>query len=82
MAFYPSLVDQFTLAICKATIQSVIATSGRVIAGVNTNYGDVATLKGSSIGSIPTCWLYTGNNTGAEPTKTGTGVNGKNCIVS
>ena len=79
---YRSCGNCSTQAARKVTIQNVTATSGKVIAGVNTNYGDVATLKGNSIGSIPTCWLYTGNNTGAEPKKTGSGANGKNCIVS
>ena len=79
---YRSCGNCSTQAARKVTITGVTATSGKVIAGVNTNYGDVATLKGNSIGSIPTCWLYTGNSTGAEPVKTGTGANGKNCIVS
>jgi hypothetical protein len=79
---YRSCGNCSTQAARKVTITGVTATSGKVIAGVNTNYGDVATLKSNSIGSIPTCWLYTGNSTGAEPVKTGTGANGKNCIVS
>ncbi|GIE10358.1 pectate lyase [Paractinoplanes ferrugineus] len=79
---YRSCGNCSTQAARKVTIQNVTATSGKVIAGVNTNFGDVATLKGNNIGSIPTCWLYTGNNTGAEPVKTGSGANGRNCIVS
>jgi hypothetical protein len=79
---YRSCGNCSTQAARKVTFQNVTATGGKVIAGVNTNYGDVATLKSNKIGSIPTCWLYTGNNTGAEPKKTGTGPNGKNCIVS
>ncbi|MEU4235868.1 pectate lyase [Actinoplanes sp. NPDC026619] len=79
---YRSCGNCSTQAARKVTITGVTATGGKVIAGVNTNYGDVATLKSNSIGSIPTCWLYTGNSTGAEPVKTGSGANGKNCIVS
>jgi hypothetical protein len=79
---YRSCGNCSTQAARIVNIQNITATSGKVIAGVNTNYGDVARLSGLSIGSIPTCWLYTGNNTGAEPTKTGTGANGRNCIVS
>jgi pectate lyase len=79
---YRSCGNCSTQAARKVTIQNITATSGKVIAGVNTNYGDVARLSGLNIGSIPTCWLYTGNNTGAEPVKTGSGANGKNCIVS
>jgi pectate lyase len=79
---YRSCGNCSTQAARKVTFQNITATSGKVIAGVNTNYGDVARLSGLNIGSIPTCWLYTGNNTGAEPKKTGSGANGKNCIVS
>jgi pectate lyase len=64
------------------TFQNITASGGKVIAGVNTNYGDVARLSGVSLGGAKSCYLYTGNNTGAEPKKTGEGANGKNCIVS
>jgi hypothetical protein len=79
---YRSCGNCSTQAARKVTIQNLTASSGKVIAGVNTNYGDVARLSGLNIGSIPTCWLYTGNSTGAEPKKTGSGANGTNCIVS
>ena len=79
---YRSCGNCSTQAGRKVTIQNLTATSGKVIAGVNTNYGDVARLSGLNIGSISPCWLYTGNNTGAEPPKTGSGPNGRNCIVS
>src|SRR5262245_37569080 len=54
------------------------------LAGVNTNYNDTAKftrilIKASS-GTI--CDRYTGNSTGAEPTKTGTGADGTSCIYS
>ena len=54
------------------------------LAGINTNYNDTAKftrilIKASS-GSI--CDRYTGNSTGAEPTKTGSGADGTNCIYS
>ena len=54
------------------------------LAGVNTNYNDTAkftriTIRASS-GAI--CDRYTGNSTGAEPTKTGSGADGTNCIYS
>ena len=54
------------------------------LAGVNTNYNDTAKftrilIKASS-GTI--CERYTGNNTGAEPVKTGSGADGTNCIYS
>ena len=54
------------------------------LAGINTNYNDTAkftriTIRASS-GAI--CDRYTGNSTGAEPTKTGSGADGTNCIYS
>jgi hypothetical protein len=54
------------------------------LAGVNTNYNDTAKftrilIKASS-GTI--CERYTGNNTGAEPVKTGNGADGTYCIYS
>ena len=57
---------------------------GSRIVGINTNYGDSATLKGITIVGdtskkmIP-CQKYIGNNTGAEPTTNGTGADGTYC---
>jgi len=56
---------------------------GRIV-GINTNYGDSATLKGiKMVGDtskkIVPCQKYIGNNTGAEPTKNGTGADGTYC---
>jgi len=58
-------------------ISNVIARSGKALAGVNQNYNDSATFSnitivGSSKPSI--CDRYQGNNTGAEPTKIGSGI--------
>jgi hypothetical protein len=54
------------------------------LAGINTNYNDTAkftriTIRASS-GAI--CDRYTGNSTGAEPTKTGSGADGTYCMFS
>jgi pectate lyase len=56
------------------------------LAGVNTNYNDSATfstitIKGTT-NSIDICQRYTGNNTGAEPTRTGSGADGTACIYA
>ncbi|MEV0909910.1 pectate lyase [Streptomyces hokutonensis] len=57
---------------------------GSRIVGINTNYGDSATLKAITIVGdtgkkmIP-CQKYIGNNTGAEPTTNGTGADGTYC---
>ncbi|KAG8687635.1 hypothetical protein FRC09_013377 [Ceratobasidium sp. 395] len=53
-------------------ISQIIGSSGSVLAGINSNYGDTATidsasLKLTSVKSI--CDTYQGNSSGAEPTK-------------
>jgi len=54
------------------------------LAGVNANYNDTAKftriIVRASSGTI--CDRYNGNNTGAEPTKIGSGADGTNCIYS
>ncbi|KAK1226544.1 hypothetical protein PQX77_010471 [Marasmius sp. AFHP31] len=56
----------------SALISQIDAKSGSVLAGVNSNYGDVAqfdrnSIKTSSVSSI--CDTYQGNNGGSEPKK-------------
>jgi hypothetical protein len=69
-------------------IQNVQATApGGSLAGVNTNYGDSATFSGITIigdssRKISVCDRFTGNNTGAEPKKTGSGADGTYCRYS
>ena len=58
--------------------------SGNKLVGINTNYGDSATLKkitivGDSSKKIVPCQKYIGNNTGAEPPKNGSGPDGTYC---
>jgi hypothetical protein len=70
------------------TIRNVTATyKGSAIAGINSNYGDVATISnltivGDKSKKIEICQKYIGNNTGKEPTKNGVGPDGKNCKYS
>ncbi len=57
---------------------------GSRIVGINTNYGDSATLKaitivGDTSKKMVPCQKYIGNNTGAEPTTNGTGADGTYC---
>ncbi|MFJ4788561.1 pectate lyase [Streptomyces sp. NPDC088794] len=57
---------------------------GSRLVGINTNYGDSATLKkitivGDSSKKIIPCQKYIGNNTGAEPTTNGTGPDSTYC---
>ncbi|WP_405387974.1 pectate lyase [Streptomyces sp. NBC_01102] len=61
-----------------------ITAPGKSLVGINTNYGDTAALRnirihGDSGKKISTCDRFTGNNTGAEPPKTGTGPDGTYC---
>ncbi|NEC88849.1 pectate lyase [Streptomyces sp. SID12501] len=58
--------------------------SGGKLAGINTNYGDSATLRGITIvgdssKKIVPCQKYIGNNTGKEPTTNGSNPDGTYC---
>jgi hypothetical protein len=70
----------------NVVLQGVTATApGSALVGINTNYGDTArfsniTIVGST--SMSVCDRYTGNSTGAEPTKTGSGPDGVYCIYT
>ncbi|MFD7709973.1 pectate lyase [Streptomyces sp. NPDC059785] len=66
-------------------LKDIDATApGKVLAGINSNYGDTATLSairihGDSSRKIKPCVRFTGNDTGAEPTEVGSGADGTNC---
>ncbi|WP_425587691.1 pectate lyase [Streptomyces plumbiresistens] len=60
---------------------------GKVLAGVNANYGDTATLSGVTIAGdsgrdITVCERFQGNTSGAEPDKIGSGPDGTYCRYS
>jgi len=64
-----------------AKFDTITATGGSEIAGVNENYGDTAEFLNIFVNGSPTiCERYTGNNTGAEPPSKGTGADGVHCI--
>ena len=69
-------------------LQNITVTApGKTLAGINTNFGDTATFSGLTIvgdskKKISICDRFTGNDTGAEPPKTGSGADGKNCLFS
>ncbi|WP_241834669.1 pectate lyase [Pseudofrankia asymbiotica] len=69
-------------------IQNVTVTApGKTIAGINSNYGDTATLSGVTIvgdanKKISICDRYEGNAAGDEPVKLGTGADGTYCHYS
>ncbi|MBW6437787.1 pectate lyase [Actinoplanes hulinensis] len=67
-------------------LQNVVATApAGSLVGINTNYGDTATIsKVTVVGkkSLDICVKFTGNSSGKEPTKIGTGADGVNCIYN
>ncbi|MGN9758190.1 pectate lyase [Streptomyces sp. SD31] len=69
-------------------IRNVKATGpGNALAGINTNYGDTATLSGVRIvgdggRDITVCARFQGNDSGAEPSETGSGPDGSHCRYS
>ncbi|KFY78458.1 hypothetical protein V501_02749 [Pseudogymnoascus sp. VKM F-4519 (FW-2642)] len=58
---------------CKRNvyIEGVIAKNGGVLAGINSNYGDTATIKNSCFDTAHSCQMFTGCNNGCEPAKAG-----------
>lgn len=66
-------------------IQNVrVAAPAQVLVGVNANNRDVATLSGitvlgDQVRSVGICWRYTGNTTGADPVKVGSGPDPVSC---
>ena len=64
-------------------IMVVPRTSTSGLVGVNSNYNDTATFSAITIkarsNSVTICQRYTGNNTGAEPTTSGSGADGTVC---
>ncbi|MCJ1333300.1 hypothetical protein MMC10_009994 [Thelotrema lepadinum] len=55
-------------------MDSISASSGSVLAGINSNYGDTATLTKITVSDVDTiCEEYEGNDTGDEPPEVGSG---------
>ncbi|MFC4123072.1 pectate lyase [Nonomuraea zeae] len=64
-------------------MNGVTARSTKVLAGINTNWGDTARFSRITIyGSATVCEKYKGVPKGSEPTKIGEGADGVNCIYS
>jgi hypothetical protein len=67
-------------------VQNVVATApAGSLVGINTNFGDTAKISGVTIvgkKSLDICVKFTGNSSGKEPTKIGTGPDGVNCIYN
>jgi hypothetical protein len=58
---------------CKRNvyIEGTTAKNGGILAGINSNYGDTATLKNVCYDTAHPCQMFNGNNSGKEPTKAG-----------
>ncbi|MEU4088525.1 pectate lyase [Streptomyces aureus] len=61
-----------------------VTAPGKAIVGVNSNFGDTASLRnirihGDTKKKIKTCVRFRGNSTGKEPTELGTGPDGTTC---
>ena len=64
-------------------LDGITARDGSTLVGINSNYGDTAEFSNITIyGAINICDRYTGNDTGAEPSKTGSGADSQNCLYS
>ena len=68
-------------------IDNVVASSTKVLAGINTNWGDTArfsriTILGDSSHSTVICDKYKGVPKGSEPSHIGSGADGVNCLYS
>ncbi len=64
-----------------AVFSGILAEGGKVLAGVNQNYGDSATFSNIlAASSIVICERFTGNDSGAEPVSVGKGADGKACV--
>lgn len=65
-------------------MKNIDATKGKVLAGINANYNDTAkfeniTLHDSSM-KMEICDRFMGNSSGDEPSKIGSGSDGKSCV--
>ncbi|WP_239135502.1 pectate lyase [Actinoplanes derwentensis] len=67
-------------------VQNVVATApAGSLVGINANFGDTARISGVTVigkKSLDVCVRFTGNSSGKEPTKIGTGPDGTNCIYN
>ncbi|WP_433792995.1 pectate lyase [Actinoplanes sp. CA-252034] len=67
-------------------VQNVVATApAGSLVGINTNFGDTAKISGVTVigkKSLDICVKFTGNSSGKEPTKIGSGPDGVNCLYN
>ncbi|CAM1501231.1 Fc.00g103930.m01.CDS01 [Cosmosporella sp. VM-42] len=63
-------------------IENSVAVDGGVLCGINTNYGDTCKISNTCQDDGKSCDRFTGNSNGDEPTKIGSGPDGKYCTVT
>jgi hypothetical protein len=77
---------QYARNVQLQNVRVVPSSATSALVGVNSNYNDTATFSAISIkaatNSLTICQRYTGNNTGAEPPKNGSGADGTVCMYS
>ncbi|KAK0633912.1 pectate lyase [Immersiella caudata] len=65
----------------RSEFRNVRVQNGKVVAGVNANYGDKTLVKDSCVLGGAICERFNGNNQGKEPTKIGSGADGVACVI-
>ena len=74
---------QYARHVQVQNIMAVPSGATSALVGVNSNYNDTATFSSilvkAASNSLTICQRYTGNNTGAEPPKNGSGADGTVC---
>lgn len=65
-------------------MSGIDAIKGKVLAGINANYGDTAKFENIKVHDtsmkMEICDRFTGNSSGDEPSKIGSGSDGKSCV--
>ncbi len=62
-------------------MDGITATDGDLLAGINSNFGDTATITNSKASGVKEiCTRFQGVESGSEPTEIGSGADGTSCI--
>ena len=62
-------------------MDGITASNGKILAGINTNFGDTAKITNSKLTSVKsTCTKFEGVAKGSEPKEIGSGADGTSCI--
>jgi len=77
---------QYARHVQLQNVMIVPSSTTSALVGVNSNYNDTATFSSilvkDTTNGITICQRYTGNNTGAEPPKNGSGADGTVCMYT